>query len=118
MAATKRDDSGVFSFELRARQPRKEPFPDQVSHLSTKGVTFLTERSLPEWMEVGVKMHLPKAGSRRDRDVDCRGVVVQCVPRQKGSGFEVSLVFLDLPKCVGPQLAGIPAKPSHVSITC
>ena len=118
MAATRRDDSGVFSTELKAKQSRKAAVLEKVSHLSQNGVTFFTERFMPEWMEVGVKMHLPKAGARRDRHVDCRGVVVQCVPRQKGSGFEVSLVFLDLPKCVGPQLAGIPAKPSHVSITC
>jgi hypothetical protein len=45
-------------------------------------------------------------------------VVVQCVPQQNGKGFEVSLVFLNLPKRVGPQLAGTPAKPSSVSITC
>ena len=118
MAATKQDDSGVFNAELKARQPRKEAVLDQVSHLSLKGVTFLTERFLPEWTEVGVEMHLPKTGARRDQHVDCRGVVVQCVPQQKGGGFKVSLVFLDLPKRVGPQLAGIPAKPSHVSITC
>ena len=118
MAATKQDDSGVFSPLLKAKQPRKEAVLDQVSHLSLKGVTFLTERFLPEWTEVGVEMYLPKAEAQRDRHVGCRGVVVQCVPRQKGKGFEVSLVFLNLPKRIGPQLAGTPAKPSHVSITC
>jgi hypothetical protein len=118
MAATKQDNSGVFSVELKAKQPRKEAVLDRVSHLSLKGVTFLTERFLPEWMEVDVEMHLPEAETQRDRHVDCRGVVVQCVPRQKGKGFEVSLVFLNLPKRIGPQLAGTPAKPSYVSITC
>ena len=118
MAATKQDDSGVFGPVLRAKRPRQEAVLDQVSHLSLKGVTFLTERFLPEWTEVGVKMHLPKAEAQRDRHVGCRGVVVQCVPQQNGKGFEVSLVFLNLPKRVGPQLAGTPAKPSSVSITC
>jgi hypothetical protein len=118
MPATKQDDSGVFSAELKAKQPRKEAVLDQVSHLSLKGVTFLTERFLPEWTEVGVEMHLPRTGARRDQHVDCRGVVVQCVPQQKGKGFEVSLVFFNLPKRIGLQLAGTPSKPSHVSITC
>jgi len=73
---------------------------------------------MPEWMEVGVKMHLPKAEAHRDQHVGCRGVVVQCLPRQKGKQFEVSLVFLDLPKRIGPQLAGSPDKPSHICISC
>jgi len=118
MVATKQDSSGVFSAELKVKQARKEAVLDRVSHLSMKGVTFSTERFLPEWTEVGVEMHLPKTAARRDQHVDCRGVVVQCVPRQKGKGFEVSLVFINLPKRVGPQLAEIPAKPSYVSITC
>jgi hypothetical protein len=118
MPATKRDDSGVFSAELRAKQPGKAAVLDEVSHLSLKGVTFLTERFLPEWTEVGVDMHLPEAEARRDRHVGCRGVVVRCVPQQKGKRFEVSLVFLNLPKRIGPQLAMTPSKPSHVCITC
>ena len=118
MGATKRDDLGVFSAELKAKQLRKTAVLDKVSHLSSKGVTFSTERFMPEWTEVGVEMHLPKTGARRDRHVDCRGVVVQCLPRQKGELFEVSLVFFDLPKRVGPRLAMTPAKPSHVCISC
>ena len=118
MAATRRDDSGVFNTELKAKQSRKAAVLERVSHLSQNGVTFSTERFMPEWMEVGVKMHLPKAEARRDQHVGCRGVVVQCVPRQKGKGFEVSLVFFNLPKRIGPQLAGTPANPSRVSITC
>ena len=118
MAATRRDDSGVFNTELKAKQSRKAAVLERVSHLSQNGVTFSTERFMPEWMEVGVKMHLPKAEARRDQHVGCRGVVVQCLPRQKGKRFEVSLVFLDLPKRIGPQLAGTPDKPSHICISC
>jgi len=118
MAATRRDSSGVFSAELKAKQSQKAAVLEKVSHLSQNGVTFSTERFIPEWMEVGVKMHLPKAAARRDQHVGCRGVVVQCLPRQKDRRFEVSLVFLDLPKRIGSQLTVSPDKPSHICINC
>src|SRR2546426_4396443 len=38
------------------------------------------------------------AGTRREQNIGCRGVIVQCARREQGKGFEVSLLFLDLSK--------------------
>src|SRR5664280_3888245 len=100
MACTRRDVSGIFDAELKGKRSRKAAVLDKVFCLSPKGITFLTDTYLPEWTEVGVEMRLPQTGARRDQsvDIDCRGVVVQCAQRERGKGFEVVLMFLDLPK--------------------
>ncbi len=59
-------------------------------------MTFVSDRFLPEWTEVGVELRLP-GGARRAPPIGCHGVIVQCVPRLEGSGYDVSLLFLDLP---------------------
>lgn len=119
MGATKRDLSGVFDADIQAKRPRKTAVLDQIFQLSPKGITFLSERYLPEWTEVGVEMRLPIMGARKDHQFDCRGVVVQCTPRQHGKGFEVALLFLNLPKRAQAQLSAAPLSlgPSSISIT-
>ena len=104
MAATKKDVSGVFDSELRVKRPQRASFLDQVEHLSCRGVTFVSDTFWPEWTEVGVEMRLPHAVARKDQHFGCRGVVVQCVPCEQGKGFEVALLFLDLPKRARAQL--------------
>ena len=100
MAATRRDISGVFDAELKGRRTRQAAVLDNVFHLSQKGITFLTDTYLPEWTEVGVEMRMP----HRDEPISCRGVVVQCTRREQGKGFEVAVIFLDLPKRAQSQL--------------
>jgi hypothetical protein len=99
MGATRRDVSGVFKAELDGS--RKAAVLDKVFDLSPKGMTFVTDTFMPEWMEVGVEMRLPNLGARRDQhtDIGCRGVVVQCARREQGKGFKVVLMFppLSLP---------------------
>ena len=115
MAATRRDLSGVFDAELKGRRTRQAAVLDNVFHLSHKGMTFVTDTYMPEWTEVGVEMRMP----RRDQPISCRGVVVQCARREQGKGFEVALVFLDLPKRAQSQLI-IPQttmNPLSISIT-
>jgi hypothetical protein len=118
MGATKRDTSGVFAAELKASGRPPTAALDRVSCLSSKGITFLTNKHLPEWTEVGVKMRLPQAGGQPKRQVDCHGVVVQCARRLAGRGFEVSLLFLDLPKRAAARLVTSPgaAAPTSISI--
>jgi len=110
MGATKRDTSGVFAGGLQT--------PGRVSSLSPNGITFQTPQYLPQWTEVGVLMRLPGAGRQAHRPVDCRGVVVQCAKRAAGEGFEVSLLFLDLPKRAAARLAtgARTAAPTSLSI--
>jgi hypothetical protein len=60
-------------------------------------------------------MRLPNKAARRDQQIMCRGVVVQCTRREQGNGFEVSLLFLDLPKRAQSQLSVIPPSVSPVS---
>ena len=89
MGATRRDISGVFDAELNRKRSRKAGVLDKVFDLSPKGITFLTDTFMPEWMEVGVEMRLPQSGARRDQrlDIGCRGVVVQCTRRAPGQGL-------------------------------
>ena len=117
MAATKRDISGVFDAELKGRCTRQAAVLDNVFHLSHKGITFVTGTFMPEWTEVGVEMRLPNKGARRDQQISCRGVVVQCTRRQQGKGFEVAVLFLDLPKRAQSQLSVVPPASSPLSIS-
>ena len=119
MGATKRDISGVFDAELTGKRSRKAGVLDKVFDLSPKGITFSTDTFLPEWMEVGVEMRLPHSGTRRDQrlDIGCRGVVVQCARRSQGKGFEVVLMFLDLPKRAQAQLSVAPSAVAPFSIS-
>ena len=121
MGATRRDISGVFDAELNRKRSRTAGVLDKVFDLSPKGITFLTDTFMPEWMEVGVEMRLPQSGARRDQrlDIGCRGVVVQCARRSQGKGFEVVLMFLDLPKRAQAQLSVAPSAvaPHSISIS-
>ena len=119
MGATRRDVSGVFDAELREKRSRKAAVLDKVFCLSPKGITFATDTYLPEWTEVGVEMRLPNPGARRDQsiDIDCRGVVVQCAQRDRAKGFEVVLLFLDLPKRAQAHLSATPSAPTPLSIS-
>jgi hypothetical protein len=116
MGASKREDAVVATAEDSNPRPHTTAVANQVVHLGPKGLTFATDQYVPEWTEVGVEMRLPSNGPRKDQQIDCRGVVVQCARRQAGRGFEVSLLFLDLPKKAHPHLNGH-ATPLHVSIS-
>lgn len=96
--AAQRDISGVFDAELKSARKHKAAVLDSVFQLSHKGMTFYTDKYLPEWTEIGVEMEMPVKGAGKGEQVSCRGVVVQCTKRATGKGFEVSLVFIDLPK--------------------
>ena len=117
MGATKQDRSGIFDAELGP--PRVTAVSDGGFHLSPKGITFVSNRYLPEWTEVGVEMRLPPTGARKDQQIDCRGVVVKCARREQGRGFEVALLFLDLPQRAQAQLIASPAlsNPCRISIS-
>jgi hypothetical protein len=119
MGATKRDFSGVFDAELKGKGSRKAAVLDKAFNLSPKGMTFVTDTFMPEWMEVGVEMRLPSSGARRDQhtDIGCRGVVVQCTRRGPGKGFQVVLMFLDLPKRAQAQLSATPSAVAPLSIS-
>ena len=119
MGVTKRDFSGVFDAELKSKRSRKAAVLDKAFNLSPKGMTFVTDTFMPEWMEVGVEMRLPNSGARRDQhtDIDCRGVVVQCARREQGKGFQVVLMFLDLPKRAQAQLSTAPSAVAPLSIS-
>ncbi|HUK84090.1 MAG TPA: hypothetical protein VLZ12_15825 [Verrucomicrobiae bacterium] len=117
MAPTRRDYSGVFDAELSGRRVRKAAVLDQVFHLNHRGITFVTDTFMPEWTEVGVEMRLPNKGARRDQQISCRGVVVQCTRREQGKGFEVALLFLNLPKRAQSQLSIAPPAVSPLSIS-
>ena len=117
MGVTKRDFSGVFDAELKSGRARRAAVLDNVFHLSHKGITFVTDTFMPEWTEVGVEMRMPSKGTRRDQPISCRGVVVQCARRMQGKGFEVALVFLDLPKRAQAQINVTPPHLSPLSIS-
>ncbi len=117
MGATKRDGAGVLTAELPQRLPRRTAVLDQVFHLGPKGITFATNKYVPEWTEVGVEMRLPSNGDRKDQQIDCRGVIVQCARRDAGTGFQVSLLFLDLPRKAHSHLTNSSASSRPLSIS-
>jgi hypothetical protein len=117
MGATKRDLSGVFDAELRSGRARKAAVLDEVFHLSQKGITFVSDTFLPKWTEVGVEMCMPSKGARRDHHINCRGVVVECARREHGKGFEIALVFVDLPKRAQNELSYSPVDMNPLSIS-
>ncbi|NQU12401.1 PilZ domain-containing protein [bacterium] len=90
---------------------------DPALQISAKGMTFISDTFLPEWTEVDVELQLPGA-ARRAPPIGCHGVIVQCTPRLEGYGFEVALVFLDLPAAARDQLRAAPpaSNPPIVSI--
>jgi hypothetical protein len=115
--AAKRDISGVFDAELKSARKHKAAVLDSIFQLSHKGMTFFTEKYMPEWTEVGIEMEMPVKGAARGQQVSCRGVVVQCSKRLTGKGFEVSLLFLDLPKRAETQLNAPAASQPPMSIS-
>lgn len=117
MGVTKRDLSGVFDAELSVKRTKKTSAFDNAFHLSQKGITFFSEQGVPEWTEVGVRMHLPQKGVRKDPSISCRAVVVECSPRQGDRGYRVTLLFLNLPKRAQAQLALPPLGVSPASIS-
>ena len=118
MSTARRDRSGVFDADLKRRRMSKAAVLDKIFHLSPRGITFVTDTCFPEWTEVGVEMHLPARSARNDqpRQIGCRGVVVQCVRRDHGPGFEVALLFLDLPKNAQNRLVSTPPAVCPLSI--
>ena len=119
MAATKQDRSGVFDAELRPSRVQRAAAVSGGFQLSPKGITFTSEQSLPEWTEVGVEMRLPGTGAHKGQQIDCRGVVVKCARRPQGKGFEMALLFLDLPARVQARLSTnpVPFSPGRISIS-
>jgi len=118
MPSTRRDVSGVFDTELRGSQEtQKAAILDQSFHVNRKGITFVSDKPLTEWSEVGVQMKVPRRGAQRDQAIACRAVVVQCSPRTRNKGFEVALLFLDLPRRAQTSLDVLPAAHSPLSIS-
>ena len=68
-------------------------------------------------------MRLPPSASRtgahKDQAISCRGVVVQCVQREQGRGYEVTLLFFNLNKRDQAQLSVLPpfVSPASISIS-
>ena len=118
MGATQKDRSGIFDAACKGKPARKAAVLDQQFHLGPRGITFVTDTYLPEWTEVGVEMKLPHRGAGPQRQIDCHGVVVQCMRRERGGGFEIALLFLDLPKGAYAHLpAADSATPTSISIS-
>lgn len=118
MVATQRDVSGVFDSELRGSS-RPAAVLDRTFRLNHNGLTFATDARLPEWTEVSVRVQLPQPGSRRSPFITCRAVVVECTRRQQNVGYNISLLFLDLPQSAQAQLDLLPPamhSPLSVSI--
>jgi hypothetical protein len=100
----------VFDAELKANAPQRAGRSRQGFQSDPKGITFVTDTFMPEWMEVGVEMRLPQSGARRDQrgyHVPRRGRTMRAT--RQGKGFEVVLMFLDLPKRAQAQLSVAPS---------
>lgn len=94
MGLTKRDVSGVFETELTATHARKAAALTDSLHLNHNGVSFVSDHAIPEWTELSVQFRLPQTSSL----ITCQAVVVDCTPRPGGACYDISLLFLNLPK--------------------
>jgi hypothetical protein len=120
MGATKRDVSGVFDSDIKPKQNRKTAAVDDVFQLGPRGLTFVTDKFMPEWTEVGVEMQLPlNKPAKKDKStaVDCRGVIVECEPVGKSKKYQVSLLFLDLPQRIEAELSDKPVTAHRSAIS-
>lgn len=97
MGASHLDSAWGPQAERRAGSRKAVLEARQIQHLSPRGLTFASSHYVPEWMEMGVEIKLPQDGNGKLTPIECRGVVVQCQRQTQGRGFEVSLLFLDLP---------------------
>ena len=60
-------------------------------------MTFRSERRLAPWTEVEVEVEVPGEGQKR-RAIRCAGIVVQCEPSHRHTGYDITLLFLELNK--------------------
>lgn len=97
MAVTKRDLSGVFDAQLQRNPQHKSTVLDSAFYLDHKGITFISDRAVPEWTEVGIELRIPQK-------ITCRAVVVECARCAVEHGYKITLLFLDLPKRARSQL--------------
>lgn len=98
MGTAKRDLSGVFNADLRAKGSHKAALLGNAFRVNRRGITFTTDVLMPEWTEMNVKMQVPVTGTEKPRAIQCHAVVVQCEKREGRKGYQVALLFLDLPK--------------------
>jgi hypothetical protein len=118
MGVAKQDLSGVFDADLKRKRSRQAAVLDKVFHVNHRGITFVTDVRLPEWTEVNVALQVPVAGTSKPRVIRCRAVVVQYEQRARRNGYEVALLFLDLPQRHVASLDLIPPAlpPTSISI--
>ncbi len=116
MAATKRDASGTFDAALAGKAGKHAAVAAAPLQLNHNGITFVSTHAFPEWTELDVQMRLPQNRLHKASSVTCHGVVVQCAKRPLAAGYEVSLLFLDLPKHAHPQLDLRAPQPAAASI--
>ena len=116
MAVTKRDASGTFDADLTGKLSKQAAVASAPLQLNHNGITFVSARAFPEWTELDVQIRLPQKGSSKASSVTCRSVVVQCTKRPLATGYEISLLFLDLPKRAHPQLDLRTPQPTAASI--
>ncbi|MCX7915097.1 MAG: PilZ domain-containing protein [Verrucomicrobiae bacterium] len=116
MGATRLDSKLGQQAEKKANSRCAVLDARQIQHLSPRGLTFASQHYLPEWTEVGVEMKLPHGGNGKVSPIECRGVVVQCQRQSQGNGFEVSLLFLDLPAKARHYLRAQAAQPNSLGM--
>lgn len=116
MAVTKRDASGTFDAALAGKPSKQAAVASAPLQLNHNGITFVSARPVPEWTELDVQMRLPQNHLHKASSVTCHGVVVQCTKRPFAAGYEVSLLFLDLPEHAHPQLDLRAPQPAAASI--
>lgn len=117
MGVAKRDLSGYFDADLKGIRSRRATVLDNLFHVDRRGIAFVTDVALTEWIEVNVKMQMPTISFKRQRAISCRAAVVQCTRREGNKGFEVVLLFLDLPKRDEAHLGLIQPKINPASIS-
>jgi hypothetical protein len=120
MKAAKADTSGIFdNIQMSwAKQPTRVN-PNNF-HLSPRGLTFRSPARVAPWTEMDIDLEVPVAGGKHRR-IECSGVVVQCEPSRGQSGFDITLLFIDLSKRAAAEISKLSrqrmAPAAHRSVT-
>ena len=100
MSGAKRDGSGVFNSVILHLNGQPAAVDARSFHLGPHGFTFLTDHAVEQFTELGIQMLVSSVDGGEGKELDGRGVVVEC-RAVDGGRFEVSLLFLDFDAGVG-----------------
>lgn len=99
MKAAKKDTSGIFDSILVHFGKDKVRFDP--GHLKINSqhpiLTVPTAWHFKPLTEVGLRLEVPSGKKKTSRQIECRGIIVECRPQKKKGHYHVDLLLTHLP---------------------